>query len=47
MKASWAWLIQSGETETFYSTPIAVNLFPLVKASKKGFLYTCKIYEDH
>ena len=35
------WLTQSGEAKNFLF--IALNLFPLVKASKKGFPYTCKI----
>ena len=38
-KVSWAGLIQSGEAENFLFKPIALNLFPLVKASKKGFPY--------
>ena len=41
----WEWLIQSGEIEKFLLlNPIALNLFPLVKASKRFFPYTCKIY---
>ena len=35
--------MQSGENENFLFNPIALNLFPLVKASTKGFPYTCKI----
>ena len=30
--------------EYFLFNPIALNLLPLVKSSKKGFPYTCKIY---
>ena len=31
------------EAENFLFNPIALNLFPFVKASKGGLPYTCKI----
>ena len=34
---SWARLIESGEAENFLFNPIALKLFPLVKASKIVF----------
>ena len=43
IKVSWAWLIQSGEAENFLFNLIALNLSPLIKASKLGFPNTCKI----
>ena len=42
-KVSWTGLIQAGVAQNFLFNHIALNLFPLVKAPKKGFRYTCKI----
>ena len=41
---NWAWLIHSGEAENFQFNLIAQNFFPLVKAFKMGFPYTCKVF---